>query len=230
MCGRYTLRNPQAHPIIALAAMQSPLPRHNIAPSDSILIAVHRRGETRIEGQAAVFGFLPGWAKPEARPQINARAETVAEKPFFRDAFRFNRCLVPADGWYEWKMTGARKIPYFIRRPDDQGFFFAGLYSKRWQPGSGASYSYCIITTEASPDLAHIHDRMPVIVPEPFWRAWLDDEMSEDRLREIMTPAPAGMFEAYPVSTFVNRPANEGPECIRPSRPEPDPETDSGPD
>lgn len=164
----------------------------------------------------AVFGFLPHWAKPGMKPQINARGETVAEKPFFRDAYKRNRCLVPADGWYEWKSEAGRKVPYFIAKPDDSGFFFAGLYSSLLQPDGSTRLTFCIVTSEASPDLKELHDRMPVVVPEGHWKDWLRGDTSGEVLASILEPSPPGVFKATRVSTFVNRPANEGPDCTRP--------------
>lgn len=173
MCGRFSLRDPHTHPISQwfgpiLASLDQPA-RFNVAPSNGIVIGVatHKFGEpVRLERPQARFGFLPHWAKPDTKPQINARCETVAEKPFFRDAFRRSRCLVPADGWYEWQGVAGKKVPYFIQRPDHAGFFFAGLYSSFIDTNGEIRFTFCIVTSEASEDLKHLHDRMPI----GWWR------------------------------------------------------------
>ncbi|HSN17129.1 MAG TPA: SOS response-associated peptidase [Gammaproteobacteria bacterium] len=224
MCGRFTIRDPRNHPISSyFGILEGAQPaRFNVAPSNTILVgrALYKTGSDNIELMPlwARFGFLPHWAKPGTQPQINARGETVAEKPFFRDAFKRNRCLVPADGWYEWKTEAGKKVPYYIQRPDHTGFFFAGLYSSTTNPDGTSNVTFCIVTSEASEDLRELHDRMPVVVEEYNWVNWLDKNTRPEVLAEILKPAPPGLYLATRVSTFVNRPANEGPGCIEPEK------------
>ena len=223
MCGRFSIRDPHTHPISqwfgsVLSSIEQPV-RFNVAPSNEIVIglATYKPSEPiQLARPQARFGFLPHWAKPDTKPQINARGETVAEKPFFRDAFRKSRCLVPADGWYEWQGVAGKKVPYFIQRPDHQGFFFAGLYSRRTLPDGVTQYTFCIVTSEASEDLKRLHDRMPVVVPEEYWRDWLLADTRPELLHSILKPAAPGTYVAQRVSTYVNRPANEGPGCVEP--------------
>ena len=225
MCGRFTLRDPVRHPISKwfgpiLEPSEQP-PRYNVAHSNGIIIGVatHKLSEpVRLWRPQARFGFLPHWAKPDTKPQINARCETVAEKPFFRDAFRKTRCLVPADGWYEWKGEAGKKVPYFIEHRERNGFFFAGLYSTHLRPDGVTQYTFCIVTSEASEDLKDLHDRMPVVVPEEHWKDWLLADTDPAILQSILKPGLPGTYVARRVSTFVNRPANEGPGCIEPDK------------
>lgn len=203
MCGRYSARR---RPPGFEGEWEA---RYNVAPSQVMPV---RTGEGYVP---AVWGFLPHWAKDDARRPINARGETVAEKPYFRDAFRRGRCLVPADGWYEWQKTGGAKVPHFIHRPDDAPFFFAGLWTRE---AGERSPTYAILTTDASPDLAAIHHRMPLALEPEEAETWVDEGASRGNLQNLIRPAPRGRFEAYPVSTYVNRPANEGPQCIEPDR------------
>lgn len=202
MCGRYSARQ---RPPGFEAEWDA---RYNVAPSQVMPVLTP---DGYIE---AVWGFLPKWAKEDSRKPINARGETVAEKPYFRGAFRHTRCLVPADGWYEWQQSGGAKVPHFIHLPDDSPFFFAGLYN----PAAGEREpNYTILTTDASPDLAAIHNRMPLALESEDAEVWLDTGAPRSALEKVIGPAGRGRFEAYPVSTYVNRPANEGPECVAPA-------------
>jgi putative SOS response-associated peptidase YedK len=163
------------------------------------------------------WGLIPPWADdPEVsnRP-INARAETVAEKPSFRSALRERRCLVPADGFYEWRRVDGRKVPYFAHMLDDRLFAFAGLW-ERWDAGGEPIESCAIITTEANELMAPIHGRMPVVLPRSAYRLWLDVAVRDPgRLLPLLWPYPADEMEAYPVSGLVNDPANDWAGCIR---------------
>ena len=143
------------------------------------------------------WGLLPSWAKgPWAKPMINARAETAADKPWFRDAFRWRRALVPADGWYEWPKKGADKSPRLFRRKDGAPFAFAGL----WEPGG-----FAVLTVESNPLVARVHDRMPLILPADAEGAWLDAKTPPERLRELFLPYPSEALEARRVSERVGR-------------------------
>ena len=150
---------------------------------------------------------------------INARAETVAEKPAYRAAFRRRRCLVPADGFYEWQRTGKRKQPYFIRMRDDRPFALAGLW-EAWEGPDHSSVESCtLLTTEPNELLRPIHNRMPVILPADDYGPWLDREVQgPEQIAPLLRPYPSEQMTADPVSIFVNSPANDGPKCIEPQR------------
>lgn len=150
---------------------------------------------------------------------INARAETVAEKPAFRTAFKHRRCLVPMAGFYEWQKVGARKVPHYVHLLNAELFAVAGLYE--YWPGKGGAEpveSFTIITTDANEMMANLHDRMPVIVPESEHVGWLDPKNEKtDALRKLLRPYPAAEMRAYPVSLRVNNVKNDGPELIEPA-------------
>lgn len=220
MCGRYTL---SARPEQIAAAFELPEvpdlePSFNIAPTQAVatvrLDAVS--GSRRLHRMR--WGLVPSWADDPAigNRMINARVETVATKPAFRHAFRRKRCLVIADGFYEWKREGSRKQPYFIRMDGGRPFAFAGLW-EHWERDAGAFESCTIITTDPNGLMGPIHDRMPVILRPEDYRRWLDPEQHEPaRLQAMLSPYPADEMTAWPVSTLVNRPANDRPECVRP--------------
>ena len=162
------------------------------------------------------WGLIPNWAKDAkiGYSLINARADTVAEKPAFRSAFKRRRCLIPADGFYEWQATGTKvKQPYFIRMMDQEPFAFAGLWEE-WTPEGEEIQSCSIITTDPNELMKPIHNRMPAILSANDYTAWLDPEELPDTLKGLLHPYDLGQMEAYPVSTFVNRPINQGPKCI----------------
>jgi putative SOS response-associated peptidase YedK len=163
------------------------------------------------------WGLVPSWAKDEkiGARMINARGETVAEKPSFRSAVRDRRCLVPASGFYEWVKIKGGKQPHYIHFSDGRPFAFAGLW-ERWSKGEGGPLDTCtIITTTPNERIAGLHDRMPVILPPESHDEWLRPEpLAADLLQELLVPHSAEGMEAYPVSTLVNKPANDGPECI----------------
>ncbi len=186
-----------------------------MAPGQDVA-AVRMDGESRRLAMLR-WGLVPGWARdPKAGPRpINARAETARTKPAFRDAFASRRCLVPADGFYEWARDGAGKRPWLIRMKDGGPFAFAGLW-ERWPVrghGPDALETFAILTTAANEVLAPIHHRMPVILKAAAFGPWLTGE-------EVpLGPCPPEAMTAWPVSTFVNRPANDGPRCIEPLDP-----------
>jgi putative SOS response-associated peptidase YedK len=166
---------------------------------------------------------VPFWAKDEkiGNSLINARADTAASKPAFRAAFKSRRCLVPASGFYEWmKVEGSKaKKPHYIERADEEPMFFAGLWEK-WDKGGDTSggpvESYTILTTEPNTLMASIHNRMPVILEPEDFSAWLSQETPADRLNALLRPLPAELMMARPVSTLVNNPRNNKPECVAP--------------
>jgi putative SOS response-associated peptidase YedK len=222
MCGRYSITTP-VEAMRGLFGFAGPglnlQPRYNAAPTQELPVV--RRvadGEAR-ELVLLRWGLVPSWAKDIkiASRLINARAETVAEKPSFRSAFRRRRCLVPADGFYEWKKAaaGGQKQPFRIRLPDGGPFAFAGLW-ERWQPEGGeAVESFTIVTTEAAPAIHDIHARMPVILPTADYRSWLDPAATSDDLGALLRPYEAPL-EADPVSTAVNNVRNDTPDCLEP--------------
>ena len=179
---------------------------YNVAPSAQVPVV--RRDPDR-EAAHCHWGFIPHWVKEPVLKPINARAETLAGKPYFRDAFRRRRCLVPANGYYEWRAAPGGKQPYFIRMAGADLFSYAGLWSS-WQGPDGPVESCVIITTSAKEALAHIHDRMPVIIGPDNYDAWLDAGGLG-----LLRPW-AGEMEAYPVSSQVNNPRNQGKALIQP--------------
>lgn len=196
-------------------------PRFNVAPSQPVPVVrlAPQQPQPQRELVWLRWGLIPSWAKDPAigNRMINARAETVAEKPAYRAALRRRRCLVAADGFYEWQRTGKRKQPYFIRMRDDRPFALAGLW-EAWEGPDHSSIESCtLLTTEPNELLRPIHDRMPVILAADDYPRWLDPAAEEPgRLAPLLRPYPGGEMVAGPVSTFVNSPANEGPKCIEP--------------
>ncbi len=226
MCGRFTLRSP-AHVLMAqfgLSALPPLNPRYNIAPTQPVLTVRTTIAGDHREAMMAHWGLVPSWAQDPSIGQrmINARQETISEKPSFRSAFRRRRCLVLADGYYEWQKTGTRKQPFHIHQADEQPFAFAGL----WESWSGSAtsaddlpwLSCTIVTTAASPALSPIHDRMPVIVPPSAYRTWLDSEQ-QDAATIAATMATWDVSEwcCDPVDTYVNRPQHDDPRCLQPA-------------
>jgi putative SOS response-associated peptidase YedK len=223
MCGRYTLRHSQSDVSEAFDALGPELglvPRFNIAPTQDIA-AVRRDpgGEPDRELVALRWGLLPGWVKdPDDFPTlINARAETAPTKPSFREAFRRRRCLIPADGFYEWKKTADGKQPWFIHRKDDGLFAFAGLW-ERWERDGRRVDSATILTTTPGELLERLHDRMPVILPDERWAAWLDPDLGSSEAEDLLGGDEEGL-ETFPVTRHVNSPANDDPACIRAAEP-----------
>ena len=228
MCGRFTLRT-TAYKIAEAFGVEvraNLAARYNIAPSQDIAAVRAAPGSDGGGGRELVmrrWGLVPQWARDAAigNRMINARAETVAEKPAFRAAFRQRRCLIVADGFYEWrKAPDGAKQPYFIARADDAPFAFAGLW-ERWQlPGAEPLETCAIITTDANQTLAPIHHRMPVILAANDHDAWLDPEApSAEALTALLRPAPADAVTAQAVGRYVNNARNDDPACIEPPSP-----------
>jgi putative SOS response-associated peptidase YedK len=208
------------------------MPRFNIAPGQDV--AAVRLGDDGSRQLCALrWGLIPSWAKDPSigNRLINARGETVAEKPAFRRAFEHRRCLVPADGYYEWKTIGKGlgKQPYFIRLRDDEPFALAGLWD-RWQDPSGVAGETCTIVTTAANELtAPIHDRMPVIVAPDDYAVWLGPgRLEADAWERMARPYPGERMTMYPVSTRVNQPRNDSAACVEPV--DMSPEADREPD
>ncbi|HEX4953865.1 MAG TPA: SOS response-associated peptidase [Thermoanaerobaculia bacterium] len=220
MCGRYTLATPGD--VIAqqfeLAATPSLAPRYNVAPTQEVPAVRAAKGGGR-ELAMMKWGLVPRWAEDPSigNRLINARSETAAEKPSFRSAFKRQRCLVLADGFYEWqKAAGGVKQPFHIRLAGGGPFAFAGLW-EHWQKEGQTVESCTLLTTGPNPLMAPIHDRMPVILDPTEYDLWLDPGQSDRaRLEALLDPFPAERMEAWPVSRFVNSPTNDSPRCIEP--------------
>ncbi len=195
-------------------------PRYNVSPGQSVLAVIRHAGEDSNRLVQFQWGLIPSWSKDPAvgNRMINARAETVAEKPGFRNAFRKRRCLVAADGFYEWRRTGKTKTPFYARLKTGRLMGFAGLYETWVSPGGEALQTCTIITTRANALLEAVHDRMPVIVPVNRQAPWLDPALQDaGALIEWLEPYPPGEMEMYEVSRAVNFPRNDSPELIHPS-------------
>lgn len=224
MCGRYFLTTPGqllSKTFETSAAPAGLVPRWNIAPTQEVAIvrrATDATGDAR-ELALVSWGLVPSWAKERAigNKLINARGETLAEKPSFRDSFKKRRCLVLADGFYEWQKVGTAKQPWAIRRADGEPFGMAGLWSRWKDPATGEPLETCtIVTTTPNELLAPIHDRMPVIVPPAAHAIWLDPASERAALEALLVPYDAARMEAFAVSRRVNSPANDDPACLEP--------------
>lgn len=217
MCGRFTLRKPHAHPWLRIGAGDEEVlsrPRYNIAPSQSVLV-VDRDAQGERVAHRATWGFRPHWLPADRKAVINARAETVADKPMFRGAFRRHRCLVPADGWYEWQAREqGPKQPYFFHRPDDGLFWFAGLGAT----DAAGEPTMAILTTGANAISQPVHGRMPVVLADDAAaETWLDPDAAASTLQDLLAPAPDDLIETYPIARTVNKPENDGPELVEPA-------------
>ena len=221
MCGRYTLSTPTdlLTDLYQLEAAESAAPRFNIAPTQEapVVRVDSPAGGRRLD--LLRWGLVPFWAKDPAigNRMINARAETAAEKPAYRVSLRKRRCLIPADGFYEWMATEGAKQPYFFHRRDGLPLAMAGLWD-RWNKGEeGTLDSFTILTTGPDEIVAPIHKRMPVILDSEHHDRWLDPEYADlEWLTSVMVAATPSILEAFPVSTYVNNPAHEGPGCVEP--------------
>ncbi|MCG8592798.1 MAG: SOS response-associated peptidase [Kiloniellales bacterium] len=225
MCGRYTLTTPLEGLRDVFLFEESPnlAPRYNIAPTQEVPAVRLGPEDGRRHLVPLRWGLIPSWAKEVSigSRMINARAESVAEKPAFRTAFRQRRCLIPADGFYEWQARpSGPKQPYYIAQAAGGPFAFAGLW-ERWTDGESgeALESFTIVTTAASRRLEALHHRMPVILAPADHAAWLDPASGADALQALLRPAPEAAFVAAPVSTRVNAVRNDDPSLIEPAAP-----------
>jgi putative SOS response-associated peptidase YedK len=221
MCGRFTL---YAKGEILAAEFGVPAPgeaspRYNIAPSQDVAaVRASPVGGAR-EMARLRWGLVPSWAKDPAigNRLINARSETVREKPSFRNAFRRRRCLIPASGFYEWRRNERGKQPFYVRMRDGRVFAFAGVWDRWESPEGGVIESCAILTTGANAVLAPIHDRMPVILERAQYERWLDPSLPDtDSLAPLLSPFPPEGMTAWPVSPRVNAPSNDDEECVAP--------------
>jgi putative SOS response-associated peptidase YedK len=225
MCGRYALSATAAQLIEHFQLLSCPEygARYNIAPQSHIPIIRYKADVGRV-GQLVKWGLIPSWSKdPNIGNKLNnARSETVAEKPSFRSSFARHRCLIPANGFYEWKAISVdgkvRKQPYYIHPTNPEGFFaFAGLLAAWKPPECDTVVSTCIITTGPNEVMAPIHDRMPVILQRGQFDAWLDPSNNNiEALKTMLLPFQSDQMDAYPVSTSINRGNVDGPACIEP--------------
>ncbi len=214
MCGRYTLTKP----LKAIESHFGPLhvnleyrPSYNIAPSQLSPVVINISGQRELT--AMKWGLVPSWAKDEKMKFINARSETAHEKPSFKNALRSQRCLIPADGFIEWR--GTEKQPCYIYLKDQPPFGFAGLWST-WKSPEGISLNtYSILTTGANEKLSPIHARMPIILPSEQYETWLAPDSGLDTLRDLFTAYPSEEIGFHPVSKEVNLPKNNLPEILQ---------------
>ena len=219
MCGRYTLKTPLnvlTERFDIGEAPSSITPSYNIAPTQHVATVLSENGKRKLE--MLRWGLIPSWADdPEiGNRMINARAETVAEKPSYRRAFKKSRCLILADGFYEWQKTDSGKQPFHIRMRDESPFAFAVLWES-WDKGDGIR-SCTIITTDANDLVGEVHNRMPVILHPEDYEMWLDPDFDErEPLTSLLKPFPAEAMEAYPVSRRVNKPSNNEPGILEPA-------------
>jgi len=220
MCGRFTLASDLGE-FLSLFDLEAPPElqhprRYNVAPSQPVITIV---ADPRPRLEVMEWGFVPSWARPDAnvRSVINARVESLAEKkPYFRGAFNSARCVIMADGFYEWKKEKGGKHPYHIGLKDEGVFGFAGLWSMP-RSGDGSDRTTCaIITLPANDFMRGIHDRMPAILRTPDLSVWLDPKARPKELFDALEPIPSERMTAHEVSTLVNDPRHDLPDCIRP--------------
>lgn len=219
MCGRFIIKSDLEQIQLAFSIDQVEAqvqPSYNIAPTQSIVTVAQRDGQNVLENMR--WGLIPVWAKDMSigSKMINARAESVAEKASFKRPLKSRRCLIVADGFYEWQKEGAKKIPMFIHLKSQKPFAFAGLYDVWKSPDGDWITSCAIITTRPNELMETIHNRMPVILPKTAYKPWLDVSNQDlDELVALLQPYPADKMLAYPVSPLVNSPRNNSPECIQ---------------
>lgn len=220
MCGRFTLKTRSTALVEHFGGELTfdPGLRYNIAPTQEVAIVRIAPDASAKQWQMVRWGLVPSWAKDASigNRMINARAETVADKPSFRAAFRRRRCLVPADGYFEWQKSEQGKQPYYIRLREDRPFAMAGLWESWVNQATNETLLSCtIITTQANDLTQPIHDRMPVILAAADYEVWLAPQSSDpDRLGALLRPCDSSMLRADPVDTYVNSPRNDGPRCI----------------
>ena len=221
MCGRFSLSTPAD--IIArffnLVAVPKLKPRYNIAPTQDCPVVRFDAETKQCSLDMLHWGLIPSWAKDKAigNRMINARSETAAEKPSFRSAMKTRRCIIPADGFFEWKKNGKSKRPYFIFRADRSLLAFAGLWESWNNPTDGVIESFTILTTSPNEQMRELHDRMPVILEPEEFATWLDpDTENATALAPLLDPAPDGILSFHAVSTRVNKPQNDDVSLIEP--------------
>ncbi len=232
MCGRFVTTSPAAQVAAYFDAevtserLLEAAPNYNVAPTTDVAVVLERDGRRGLAVRR--WGLVPSWAKDVAvgARTINARVETAATKPSFRAAFSRRRCIVPVDGFYEWRAptAGGAKQPFFITRRDREPLAFAGLWESWRDPagpeGAPPLLTCTILTTEAAGPVAEVHHRMPVLLGPELWDPWLDESVTDkDQVQGMVRPAPADLLELWPVSTAVNSVRNTGPELVDPVGP-----------
>ena len=224
MCGRFTLRSPMSVLVKQFGlSSEIELPaRFNVAPTQQVAALRHPEAMDHETAQGYGFtllrwGLIPFWSKEvsSSKPLINARSETVAEKPSFRTSFKRKRCLILADGYYEWKAKGGEKQPFYISRKDQLPFVMAGLWD-RYDRGETPIESCTILTTDANQATKPVHHRMPVMLAARDFKTWLNPESASEALQELLIPDPSDSLQLTPVSRHVNSPRNDDPSCIEP--------------
>lgn len=224
MCGRYS-QSQMGEAVAEAFHLSSPPsiePRYNIAPTQPVSAILATAGKPEPRHHLLRWGLIPNWSKDPAIGSrlINARAETVAEKPSFRNAFKRRRCLIVADGFYEWKTDpdSKAKQPYYFQLQEHDLFAFAGLWEQWTDPQSGGELETCtILTTAANAVLEPVHDRMPVILPQEHYEAWLDPDFYDpSALQALLQPYDAEVMQSYAVSKAVNSPKNDSSACLEP--------------
>jgi putative SOS response-associated peptidase YedK len=225
MCGRYVLKRKDLEALLERLGVKNPaeyISRYNIAPSTMIPAVRTTPDANAREAVALQWGLVPRWSKDakSGAKLANARAEGIASKPAFRDAFKQRRCVVPASGFYEWQTIGRLKQPWFFQMRDESPFVFAGLW-ERWRSEDGVELQTCsLITTSPNDVVSPLHDRMPVILREGAIDLWLDPTTKDAaQLESVLAPVPSELMKATPVSANVNSVRNEGPELIEPATP-----------
>jgi len=219
MCGRYAITTPEAMRVLFRYLNQPNFPsRYNVAPTQPVPIV--RIVEAKRELALVRWGLIPAWVQDPRTCSllINARGESAAEKPAFRNAMKRRRCLFPADGFYEWKRERDSKRPYFVRLKSGQPMAFAGLWETWTGPNGEEMETAAIVTTTASRSIAHIHYRMPAIVAPEAFDFWLDPNVDAKTAAAVIAPAPDALLQAYAVSAAVNRRANDSAALIEPAR------------
>jgi putative SOS response-associated peptidase YedK len=218
MCGRFS-QSKSAETLSSAFQLAVPswTPRYNIAPTQAVPTASVFPSESEPQFRLLRWGLVPSWSKDLSigTKLINARAETVAEKPSFRSAFKQRRCLILADGFYEWKRLNGKKQPFYFQVSDGHPFAFAGLW-ERWQGDDSPIETCTILTTQANELLQPVHDRMPVILSPQDYDRWLDPTTSPDTLHALLRPFDAQEMQGCPVSAVVNSSKVDGPECVAP--------------
>lgn len=231
MCGRFVAKNNRAL-IEQFFTLTSPVPEpylaadFNVAPSRDAYVVLNQEGRI---ARAMRWGLVPSWSKDASigNRLINARLDTAGEKPSFRSAFRKRRCLIAADGFYEWQVVpDGPKQPYFLHPAEQPLLPMAGIFEAPHEPtadgvfGINEPYTFSILTTDATENISTIHHRMPVLVPPTNWSAWLDPELQDvDEVMALVPPPPAGFVNAYPVSRDVNNVRNNSPDLLSPVAP-----------
>ena len=218
MCGRFTLTvDPEElRDRFDLVSVPDLEPRYNIAPTQEIVVV--RSTGTANEMAVLRWGLVPSWAdSAEGPPLINARAESIFRKPSFKESVERRRCIIPADGYYEWKKVSGFKQPYHIRMQGRGLFAMAGLWDRWSNPSGGALESCAIITTEANSLSREVHNRMPVILKADHWQEWLNGGNGAAAVKPLLAPFPSELMEMEPVSPTVNRVTTDSAECLRPA-------------